>query len=54
MKRECGKCRGTGLVYDKLEIIATAGISWIIDKLVPSDRGKEPCPRCKGKGYIKL
>jgi len=54
MRTECPKCKGTGLVRDKLEVIATLGISWIMDKLAPSNIGKESCPKCKGKGYLKI
>ena len=54
MKIICPKCKGTGLVKDKLEIFATLGISLIFDFFHPTDIGKEICPRCNGKKILKL
>jgi len=53
MKIRCDKCGGTGLVRDKLEIVATMGISLLFDLFVPTEIGKEVCPKCKGKKFIK-
>lgn len=56
MKIICTKCKGEGIIPDLMERVFTIGISWVLDKLDPKTAREhwDTCPKCKGKGYMKL
>lgn len=43
----CRTCKGRGKFYDPIEGIFTFGLSYLFGI-------KKKCPRCHGKGYIKM
>lgn len=43
----CRTCKGRGKFYDPIEGIFTFGLSYLFGI-------KKKCPRCHGKGYIKI
>lgn len=42
----CPTCGGKGKVYDHVIGILTFGLAYLY--------GKDRCPQCKGKGYIRI
>ena len=42
----CRECGGTGKAYDHTLCLGTFGLGYLF--------GKEKCPRCNGKGYIRI
>lgn len=54
MKIVCKKCDGEGLVPDIAERVFTLGISWLYEKMAQDHTGYVKCPKCNGKGHIKI
>lgn len=52
MKIICTKCNGSKMIVDKEEALFTLGMS-LLFKFNDTD-GKKCCPKCKGKGKIKI
>lgn len=43
----CPKCKGAGDVWDHFYCLCTLGLPYLYND-------KDLCPKCNGKGYIKI
>ena len=48
----CPKCKGRGVVFDHELGVLTCGLGYLL-QLFDEDEKME-CPRCDGKGFIKI